>query len=132
VSSLLRKRILRISGNGRYLSLEDLERTEGERLEDLERLERSGPHTKEDLERLKRVEQWKKETATSSKPNTNNSPTEVASQSPKKRKTKKYTSSQVATAAGRAVVAVGADNLPLEAQRKALELAKRWLRELKE
>ena len=97
----------------------------------------SRPPTNEDLKRLGRVKRWKKEMTPSSKPNTNDSPTEVESQSPKKwktkkTKTKKYTLSQVATAAGRAVAAVGADNLPLEAQREALELAKRWLLKLKE
>jgi hypothetical protein len=48
------------------------------------------------------------------------------------RETKSYTLSQVVTAAGRAVAAVGEGDLPLEGQRKALELAKRWLMGLHE
>lgn len=93
----------------------------------------SRPPTSEDLKRLERVEQWKREHTSSSEPKTNDSPTDGESQSPWKLKTKKaekYTLSQVATAAGRAVAAVGADNLPLEAQREALELAKDWLLKL--
>jgi len=92
----------------------------------------SRPPTKEDLERLKRVEQWKKEMTPSSKPNTDDSPTETNGQLREEMKPKSYTLSQVATAAGRAVAAVGADNLPLEGQREALELAKRWLMKLNE
>ena len=129
-----------MSGDWRYTSLEDWERLEREGLEfqqHMERLKRERPPTKEDLERMERVEQWKREMTPSSKPRTNDSPTEVAGESPNKGKTKKtkterYTLSQVAAAAGRAVAAVGADNLPLEAQRDALELAKRWLLGLKE
>jgi len=68
----------------------------------------------------------------SPKPNTNDLPAEAENRLRKERKIKRYTLSQVVTAAGRAVVAVGADNLPLEGQRKALELARRWLLRLKE
>ena len=71
--------------------------------------------------------------APSSKPDTNDLPAEVQGQSPKRWQTRRrYTSSQVATAAGRAVATLGADDLPLEGQREALELAKRWLMELHE
>lgn len=43
---------------------------------------------------------------------------------------KQYTVSMVAGAAGRAIAAVGADDLPLEGQIEALEMARRWLTEL--
>jgi len=99
----------------------------------MERLELARPPTSEDLERLKRVEQWKKEMTPSSEPSADDSPTEVEGQSPKKpEKKKKHTSSQVATAAGKAVAAVGGDDLPLEGQIEALELARRWLMGLHE
>ncbi len=120
------------SGNWHSPSLEDSERLERERLEDQERLERSRPPTKEDLERMERVEQWKKEMTPSLKPNINDSPTEANGQLREEMKTASYTLSQVATAAGRAVAAVGEGGLPLEAQREALELAKRWLLKLEE
>jgi len=114
-------------------SLEDLERLDREKQEDMERLERSRAPTEEDLERLKRVEQWKREVTPSSGANANDSPTEIASQSPKKLGTgTTYSSSQVATAAGKAVAAVGAGDLPLEGQIEALELARRWLTGLRE
>ena len=93
----------------------------------------SRPPTSEDLKRLERVAKWEKEVTPSSEPNTDESPTEGESQSPKKpEKKKRYTSSQVATAAGKAVAAVGGDDLPLEGQIEALELAKRWLVELRQ
>lgn len=119
-------------GNHHAPSLEDSERLERESLEDHEGLERSRPPTKEDLERMERVERWRKEMAPSSKPHTNDSPTDTKGQLREEMKTKSYTLSQVAQAAGRAVAAVGEDDLPLDGQREALELAKRWLLSLHE
>jgi len=69
----------------------------------------------------------------SSKPDTRDSPAEGQGQSPKRWQTrKKYTSSQAATAVGKAVAAVVEDNLPLDARGEALELTRRWLMELQE
>ena len=133
-----------IPGDSYSTSLEDLERQERERVEfreHMERLEKERPPTREDLERVRRVEQLKKQMTPSSKPDTSDSQTEVAGESRNRGKTRKtkteveterYTLSQVAAAAGRAVAAVGKNGLPLDAQRDALELAKRWLLELKE
>jgi len=60
-------------------------------------------------------------------------PPTVAKRQPRKPSQKKgYTASMVAGAAGRAVAAVGADDLPLDGQIEALELARRWLAELED